>query len=393
MKEPSAYRCMLARQEIGRSVVALRDVKDQIEGALPFGVKNTRSIPDTMITRLEDSLLYVWLTLDKMSDKGRSIDTDIHNPITYRLMTGSTSGGPVNILKGIIELALGTDGGGSVLGPAAATNLVGLIGAGVDACRVDAPSVSTDDLNFVPSIGAVGKSVGQTAAFLSMACGIDLKAEEDLPARIKIALPRRGDILLPDGADMRSKLDPFIDRLRKKFQGFPFLNFELQDYDVSGAGERIAAIQILTQAFDAGFDLLVSVEGPVDLYGYDETILRSFGGGAGTLLTGNGGKYFIKAANMAGSSAVAVPTNEAATTILVCGKPGLEGARAAVAMAGALESVIKPAPLFKRYFLDQKKKNDFRAGARKEELNDKDCDWRTGRTGHYRKTGKRTGRR
>jgi hypothetical protein len=55
----------------------------------------------------------VFLTIDKAAHLGRAIDPDLNNPITYREMTGSTSGSPINILRGLNDFAIGTDGGGS----------------------------------------------------------------------------------------------------------------------------------------------------------------------------------------------------------------------------------------------------------------------------------------
>lgn len=352
-----ARRAELARREIGRSVVSVRPVDPAREGAVPFGVKDSRAVPLPMISRLQESGRYVWLTVDKMADKGRSVDTDLHNPITYRLMTGSTSGGPINILKGLTEYALGTDGGGSVLGPAAATNLASFIGAGLGcAGRAASKSVSTDGLGFTPSIGAIGKSVAGVRDFYAAACGLVLGGPLSTEAPLRIALPRYGDLRLPDGVDMREKLEAYLDRLKgKRFSWGPAVFDEI---DLSGAGDRAAALARMNAAFAAGFDLILSAEGPVDVFGYDETILRSFSGPVGPLLTERGGKFLIKAANMASSSAVTVPTDEVASAVLVCGKPSLDGARAAFAVAGELESVIGSAPLFKRYFLDQEKKNE-----------------------------------
>ena len=42
-------------------------------------------------------------------------------------MTGSSSGSCINILLGINDFALGTDGGGSVLGPAMSTGLYSIM--------------------------------------------------------------------------------------------------------------------------------------------------------------------------------------------------------------------------------------------------------------------------
>lgn len=349
-------RAELAGKELGGSVVAVRDVSRRADGALPFGVKDSDSIPPDAVRRLEASGRFAWLTVDRMADKGRSVDVGLANPITYRLMTGSTSGGPVNILKGLIELALGTDGGGSVLAPAAATNLAAFIGPGlVQAPEAPAPgaATSTDGLAYAPSLGVVAKSIAAAAEAFSIAAGVDLAGPRvGGPGRvpIRVALPRRGDVRLPDGADMREKLDRWIPAARER-------GFEFSERDLSGVAERRAGIAALEAAFAEGFDAVLTAEGPVDVYGYDETILRSFAGPVPALLTSNGGKYLVKAANMALSPAAAVPTDEPACALVVCGRPGIAGARAALALASALEAAIAPAPLFKRYFLDQQKKN------------------------------------
>lgn len=105
----------LAKREVGRSVIYINpNVREESETKnqhpLYFGLKDTNQIPDNIINRLRYHPDYLWLTVDKASNRGRAIDTDLINPVTYRVMTGSTSGGPINILKGMIDFAIGTDG-------------------------------------------------------------------------------------------------------------------------------------------------------------------------------------------------------------------------------------------------------------------------------------------
>ena len=66
-------------------------------------------------------------TRDRMSLGGRAVDMQLVNPLTGRHMTGSSSGTALNVFYGINDLGVGTDGGGSVLAPAAALNLYGFI--------------------------------------------------------------------------------------------------------------------------------------------------------------------------------------------------------------------------------------------------------------------------
>jgi Asp-tRNA(Asn)/Glu-tRNA(Gln) amidotransferase A subunit family amidase len=51
-------------------------------------------------------------------------------------MTGSTSGSPINILKGLNDFAIGTDGDGSVLAPAMSCQLPSVIRAGLGLFRM-----------------------------------------------------------------------------------------------------------------------------------------------------------------------------------------------------------------------------------------------------------------
>ena len=99
------------------------DVADRMsEGALLLGVKNTRAISRAFVRRLEENGMLLH-TLDRKALGGRAVDAALVNPLTLRAMTGSSSGTALNVLYHINDLGLGTDGGGSVLAPAASVNL------------------------------------------------------------------------------------------------------------------------------------------------------------------------------------------------------------------------------------------------------------------------------
>jgi Asp-tRNA(Asn)/Glu-tRNA(Gln) amidotransferase A subunit family amidase len=263
-------------------------------------------------------------------------------------MTGSTSGGPVNILLGINEFCLGTDGGGSVLGPAAAVNLTAFIGPGLLPLDQGSRSLSTDGISVEPSLGVIGKNISLVE---DVFCALADREFKTTPKKSPvIAIPRFGDISLPDDTDMRKKLEVYISALAG---GGCLFN----EHDFSQSGNRAAALENIKEAFAKGADMVLTAEGPVDVYGYDETILASFDGALPAYLAGRGGKYHIKAANMASSPALSIPTAEAASALILCGTPGDEGAALVFRTGRLLESIIKPAPLFKRYFLDQEKKS------------------------------------
>src|SRR5690606_24545047 len=153
----------LSKRALGKSVVAINprleyECAGKDENALFFGVKDTAQIPEHVLQKLKNSPKMIWHTIDKAADKGRAIDTDLTNPLTYRIMTGSTSGGPINLLKGINDFAIGTDGGGSVLGPAASCQLPSMIGAGLG-LLVKNEKTSTDGYQFRGSIGVIAKNL------------------------------------------------------------------------------------------------------------------------------------------------------------------------------------------------------------------------------------------
>jgi len=109
-------RLQLAKRELSRSVVDVNlniDEQKVSKYSFFYGIKDTDQIPDHYFRIIGKSGRYIRLTTDKASDYGRAIVSDLTNPITYRAMTGSTSGGPINILKGIIDFSIGTDGSGS----------------------------------------------------------------------------------------------------------------------------------------------------------------------------------------------------------------------------------------------------------------------------------------
>ena len=88
---------VLAKDNLNKSVMninpnILEEVKEKDEEYLTFGVKNTGDIPRSFIDNIRSNKKFLWTTIDRMSHLGRSIDTELINPLTYRAMTGSSSG-------------------------------------------------------------------------------------------------------------------------------------------------------------------------------------------------------------------------------------------------------------------------------------------------------------
>lgn len=91
------------------------------------GIKNTATIPNSLMHKLE-KYGFGLHTIDKKSQlAGRAVDTQLINPISGHVMSGSSSGTAVNVFAGINDLGIGNDGGGSVLAPAISVNIYGFI--------------------------------------------------------------------------------------------------------------------------------------------------------------------------------------------------------------------------------------------------------------------------
>lgn len=93
-------------------------------------------------------------------------------------MTGSTSGGAVNILKGAIDLCLGTDGGGSVLAPALATNLPAFMGNGIG--LRGGQGRSTDGIPFMAGLGVIGCTLDMVLEATELLYGTPIQNENHM---------------------------------------------------------------------------------------------------------------------------------------------------------------------------------------------------------------------
>lgn len=347
-------RLELAQRELGKSVIKINplvqtDIENKESDVLCFGIKNTIQIPYPLFEQLRWNKKFLWLTVDKMADKGRSMDTDLVNPLTYRVMTGSTSGGVINILKGINDFAIGTDGGGSVLAPALSCMLPSMIGSGLD-LLVNQESLSTDSIKLRGSIGVIAKKLDMVIQVFEEMSGKSLRNMDIDKKELVIAVPRQGSVKTPDNKDMTEKLLPYINLLGEvncKFIYIDFLN----------CNDRQTALEKIEECFMKHHaDLILTYEGPIDVYGYGETIPEQFGE-VGVHITRNSGKYLLRAANIYKTTTITVPTKEIASGLLVIADHGYENAGKAVEVASYLESVIHLPEVWIRYYLTNERFN------------------------------------
>lgn len=365
-KKTKVYRSkILAEQNLYKSVISINnslneEMKEKSENLLTFGVKNTVDIPIELVDKLRNNSKYLLLTVDKMSHLGRSIDTDLINPLTYRSMTGSSSGTAINIIKGINDFGIGTDGGGSVLAPALSTNLYSFIGSGVN-LTTKKESLSTDNIAFSGGIGVISKNL-----YILKEVAQDLLDEKILKdivevreqlkfnkdensSLIRVAIPKTNLLKLADGTDMRQEIDKVINLIDNK--AIKFI-----EYDFNNIYERNIGIKEIKNIFENNLaDVILTFEGPIDVYGYDETIQRSFKGKAEKEITSNGGKALVKAINMCKCTGITIPGEKLASGFVICGKQGGEGIVKAFSLAEELDSVIDKNEIFQRYFIRREK--------------------------------------
>lgn len=340
-------RVKIAGRELGRSVIAVNsnyheELATKTEKPLTFGIKDTSTIPSYVIEKLRTDERFFWLTIDKAANKGRAIDTDLLNPLTYRAMTGSSSGGPINILKGINDFAIGTDGGGSVLAPALSCQLPSVIGAGLGVL-VNNQKRSTDGIDFRGSVGIIGKSVAMLRMVMEAVIG-EMPASSQ-HASIKVAIPEKGSVICPDGGDMHDKVTGYLSNIGDS-------QYEIKEMNMAGIEDRKKGIQVLQDAFEHhDADLIITCEGPVDVYGYGETIPQYFGK-PGLDITRNHGKFLVRAANMCEATAVTVPVETLAFGLVIIAKKGISPYLAAMNLAEKLEEQIHKPDYWSRYFLE-----------------------------------------
>lgn len=110
---------------------------------------------------------------------------NVENPLRPdRIVGGSTSGGAVSVATDLVDIAIGTDTGGSVRIPAAFTGLVGFkpsqCTVSLQGCRPLAPSMD--------SIGPIGKSVDDCAKVWRVLA--DQKKPNDPAATPQLAIPK-----------------------------------------------------------------------------------------------------------------------------------------------------------------------------------------------------------
>lgn len=287
-----------------------------------MGVKNVRQIPADLVKKLEGKGFALY-TLDRHSHNGRAVDYNLHNPITGRPMTGSSSGTAINVFLGINDLGIGTDGGGSVLAPAAAVNCFGFISPLIEAGHMKQyAKLSTDGIEFYPSIGFVTrdfstmckavKSIlpvtgnpGEEEAVILVSRALASRLESPITGEVPAAVPEAGN-----------RREPLIG----------FLEEQLQRCDV-----------------------FADFEEKIDFSGLGDTVLGHFDP-VTAVVQNRSGKGLIRVANMVKATALTVPVRELSSCITLYCESTPEKTGKLLQVAAAL---VQPEDeLIRRYFRD-----------------------------------------
>ena len=284
------------------------------ENAIRVGIKNVSSIPNTLMHKLEKTG-FALHTIDKKSQlAGRAVDTELINPITGHCMSGSSSGTAINVFAGINDLGIGNDGGGSVLAPAMCVNILGFISQLIEKDRVQNKKVNTD-----------GMVAGNSLGFMARDRKILYKAIEDATG-LKPA-QECGTI--------------FSD---KTYPGIDSKVIEVED----AFAPRVILTKYLKEILSQ-CDVFVVSEGPIDLYGFGDSLFGHFDERTRKIQR-DSGKGFVRVCNTAGATALAIPDGELGCATLLISESKEEKVCRLLKAAESFEEIHDE--LIERYFLD-----------------------------------------
>ena len=272
--------------------LALRNAKGE-EGTRYIGIKDRVQISEGLLRALQARGFYLH-TLDAQSFGGRAVDINLKNPITGRFMTGSSSGTAVNVFIGINDLGIGTDGGGSVLAPAASLNLYAFMSPLICADELDTfpQGMSPDGISFRGSIGFMDRGLDTLLAAVG--------AVMDLPTPSPVALDPSSICIQPEAL-------PFLG-------GAPCAGCDSPEFPLSAAS-RAEQLEFLRGAL-SNHAIVVSKEGPIDVEGMGDTVFGHFDERTAAVQAA-AAKGLVKVVNMAGATALMVPVGELASGVCI----------------------------------------------------------------------------
>ena len=247
------------------------------------GIKNVSSIPNTLMNKLS-KCGFALHTIDKKSQlAGRAVDTELINPITGHYMSGSSSGTALNVFAGINDLGIGNDGGGSVLAPAMCVNIYGFISRLIEEDRSVQIKENTD-----------GMKAGNSLGFMSRDRNILLKAIKD---SIGVETGEECGVVYSD----------------REYKGIQSKVIELKDAFLPRNELTVYLQDLLKEC-----DVLILSEGPVDLYGFGDSLFGHYDEET-KKIQNQSGKGYIRVCNTANATAMCIPDKRlGVATLLIC---------------------------------------------------------------------------
>ncbi len=195
----------------------------------------------------EDALIIGQTNMDEFA-MGSSTENTIYGPAinphdAQRVAGGSSGGSAAAVAAGLVDLALGSDTGGSIRQPAAFCGAVGLKPSYGRVSRYGLAAYASS----LDQIGPIGKSVADVALALKVIAGADRRDAtataqpvDDYPAKLSeqpgktptIGLPRQ---FFQDGLDpqINAAIEQLCDRLKQQGVSFREIDLPLSDYAIA----------------------------------------------------------------------------------------------------------------------------------------------------------------
>lgn len=277
------------------------------------GIKNVHAIPNTLMHQLEP-YGFALHTIDKKSQlAGRAVDTQLLNPITGHIMSGSSSGTAINVFASINDLGIGNDGGGSVLAPAMCVNILGFISQRIAPDRQRGSGApNTDGIVAGNSIGFMARD--KALLYKAIKCATGLAPAEECGT------------VISDRAysGIQSQTESLMDCHAPRQELVPYL------------------CEVLSRC-----DVLMLTEGPVDLAGFGDSLFGHFDERTRAIQQ-QAEKGYVRVANIAKATALVLPQEGLGmATLLLCEDKEEKIQR--LLRVGLMISEAKD-PLIERYF-------------------------------------------
>ncbi len=236
-------------------------------------------------------------------------------------MTGSSSGTAINVLYGLNTVGIGTDGGGSVLGPAISLNLYSALLSGMG-LKGKNKKKSTDEIAFIAGIGFI------TQNFMELEKVLKIFYEESEKKLKKLVLS---------------------DTLEKEIGDKLKNNYEITIWKDKSLFSREELMTELNNIFQKG-DVFIYIEKNIEVEGIGDSVLGSLGD-SGKVFQENSNKKFLKVFNMLDCTAITIPLKNIGSSIVIATPKGKNGLKYVLEIGKILDYEYRP-KLFQEYFLN-----------------------------------------